>query len=260
MNFQPNRRAQSPRRLFYALTAALMLAAPVIAVAAKPQTPAPDTPLLFSSPGAGANRCSSHDFGAVQIRIGLHATLRACFQDVQVKGEAGTAFITIPREFEGRSISPEQFAELRADIVATENQMYEQAKAERQGRLPVPKAKPKPIPLGIFDHDTNRVGYAYAYAVPRTGTDGQPFAQAMMRLESFVLVRDRVIVLMMITPVEGGDDAADSFDLSEQWARAIIADNQLPNLNRKAGVETSEQPTGASGKQKTDRRRVHGVA
>ncbi len=249
--YQPFHRTPRAGLLHRLLIVGALIAAPAIATAAPI-----DAPLRFTSPRAGASDCSVNDFGAVQIRIGLHATLRACYQDVPVQHDTGTAFITVPREFEGRAITAKQFAELRADIVATENGLYEQAKRERQGREPVPQARPKPIPLGIFDHDTNRVGYAYAYAVPRTDENGKPFAQAMMRLESFVLVRGHVLVLMMIAPVRGGDDAADTFDLSENWARSIIAENQ--RIAPAIGSSQNGQPGNRSAKepepQKTGRR------
>lgn len=216
---------------------ALLLAMAVTATANAGVT---SSELLITAPEKGASSCSTHDFGAVQIRIGLHATLRACYRNISIKGEMGTAFVTVPREFEGRSVSRDEFDALRADIVKSENAMYQRARNHRKGREPVAQARPKPIPLGVFDHDTNRVGYAYAYAVPRIDDNGQSFTQAMMRLESFVLVRDRVLVLMMIAPVRDGDDAAETFEISEKWARSIVSSNLHPVAAEKP-VETGQQ-------------------
>jgi len=210
--------------------------------------------LRFDPPVQTARVCDGGDFGTVQIRIGLHSSLQACYKNVSPTGHEhnlGTAFITIPREFEGRSISERDFQLLRDDIVRSENEIYEKALAARAGKKPVAKAKPEPVPLGIFDHDTNRVGYAYAFAVPRTDASGKAFAQAMIRLESFVLIRDKVVVLMMITPVQTSEDAAQTFNLSEAWARSITALNEKSSNAESGGSVVAREPAGQETSPKT---------
>ena len=66
--------------------------------------------LRIAPPEPSASHCSSNDFGAMQIRIGLHASLQACFRNVAVRDDRGTAFVTIPREFEGRPVTRKEFA------------------------------------------------------------------------------------------------------------------------------------------------------
>jgi len=227
MNNQPG---QSPvfsfaKRCRIILASAVLMSIPTLSSAVTDDHQA----LRYDPPVQTARVCDGGDFGTVQIRIGLHSSLQACYKNVSATGQPrnqGTAFITIPREFEGRSVSQSDFELLRDDIVRSENEIYEKALAAREGKKPVAKAKPEPVPLGIFDHDTNRVGYAYAFAVPRADANGKAYAQAMIRLESFVLIGDKVVVLMMITPVQSSKDAAQTFNLSEAWARAIVALNE----------------------------------
>lgn len=222
------------------LAAALLASIPTLSGAVTDDLQA----LRYDPPVQTARACDGGDFGTVQIRIGLHSSLQACYKNVSATGRPrnrGTAFITIPREFEGRSVSQSDFELLRDDIVRSENEIYDKALAAREGKKPVAKAKPEPVPLGIFDHDTNRVGYAYAFAVPRADADGKAYAQAMIRLESFVLIGDKVIVLMMITPVQSSKDAALTFSLSESWARAIVALNQESgNDESRSKVDTNQ--------------------
>ncbi|MFK7965197.1 MAG: hypothetical protein AB8C46_14645 [Burkholderiaceae bacterium] len=222
--------------------------------------------LRYDPPVESAQVCDGGDFGTVQIRIGLHSSLQACYKNVSATGKPhhrGTAFITIPREFEGRSVSLSDFHLLRDDIVKSENEIYENALAARAGKKPVAKAKPEPVPLGIFDHDTHRVGYAYAFAVPRTDANGKAYPQAMIRLESFVLVGDKVVVLMMITPVQTSEDAAETFNLSEAWARAIIALNENPaqptSHSNSVSESSSKKPATSESSQKSrgKNRRIH---
>ena len=244
MKIQPGRNLTClfPRRYQSALFAAFLACAPALASAVIDESHA----LRYDPPVESAQVCDGGDFGTVQIRIGLHSSLQACYKNVSATGKPhhrGTAFITIPREFEGRSVSLSDFHLLRDDIVKSENEIYENALAARTGKKPVAKAKPEPVPLGVFDHDTHRVGYAYAFAVPRVDANGKAYAQAMIRLESFVLVGDKVVVLMMITPVQSSEDAAETFNLSESWARAIIALNEDPVQPAKQSGATSEAGT-----------------
>lgn len=210
--------------------------------------------LRIAAPGASASHCTSNDFGAMQIRIGLHASLQACFRNVAIRDDHGTAFVTIPREFEDRPVTREEFDALRADIVKTENAQYEASRHTRDNP-PGTDQRARPLPLGIFDYDEDRVGYAYAYAVSRLNNQGEPTAQPMMRLESFVLVGDQIIVLMVIAPVRDGDDAADTFDLSEQWARTIINDNRQRTMDTVTDKPArARQHSGASGQPALTRR------
>lgn len=237
------------RRCRFVLASALLVAIPTLSGAATDGSEA----LRFDPPVDTARVCDGGDFGTVQIRIGLHSSLQACYKNVSATGQArnqGTAFITIPREFEGRSVSQSDFELLRDDIVRSENEIYEKALAAREGKKPIAKAKPEPVPLGIFDHDTNRVGYAYAFAVPRTDASGKAYAQAMIRLESFVLIGDKVVVLMMITPVQSSKDAAQTFNLSEAWARAIVALNE--ESRRKTGAIEQAGAMESSGEKNRD--------
>ena len=90
--------------------------------------------LRYDPPVQTARVCDGGDFGTVQIRIGLHSSLQACYKNVSATGQLrnqGTAFITIPREFEGRSVSQSDFELLRDDIVRSENEIYEKALAAR---------------------------------------------------------------------------------------------------------------------------------
>jgi hypothetical protein len=86
----------------------------------------------------------------------------------------------------------------------------------------------------VFDYTRERVGYAYAYAVAERNDDGATTMQTMMRTESFILVNNRVILLMLIAPVADGQGASVAFDLSENWAKAIIAASQVKSQTAKA--------------------------
>lgn len=185
--------------------------------------------MRLAAPAADAAPCSEADFGAVQIRIGLHATLQACYKDVPVRAHStGTAFVSIPREFETRQVSGAEFERFRADVVKAENASREaeddSRRRRRLGHTDAPPA-PRAVPLGVFDDAPGRVGYAYAYALAERQPDGRTEIQTMMRTESFVLVNGRVVMLMLVAPVEDGNMAADAFDLSEDWARRIVAAN-----------------------------------
>lgn len=184
--------------------------------------------MQLAAPEPGSLPCTEADFGAVQIRIGLHATLKACFRAVELGGTQGTAFVSVPREFENRHLTRTEFDRFRAGIVETENAFRrtedEHRKKRQRGDSDARKAQAA-VPLGIFDDAPDRVGYAYAYALSERGDDGKTRIQTMLRAESFVLVNGRVLLLMLITPVADGNMAADTFDLSENWAKAIVAAN-----------------------------------
>jgi hypothetical protein len=203
--------------------AAAILAAPLSTSAA----PAPelDNNVVIGAPNATSEACTESDFGAVQIRIGLFATLAACYREVEMHGNFGTAFVTVPREFEGRSISALEFDSFRQDVKQSEDHFRTRARSERTGD-PASRSAGEPIPLGVFDYTRERVGYAYAYSVTERGEDGTTSVQTMMRTESFVLVNNRVILLMLIAPVADGEGASVAFDLSENWAKAIIKASQ----------------------------------
>lgn len=212
----------TPRRLFALL---LCLISPWIKAEVIGQ---PAGELRLAAPAAQAVPCSEADFGAVQIRLGLHASLEACYRDVRVQDQTGTAFVSIPREFESRVISDAEFERFRTEVVELEN-ASRRAEDERRrrrelGHADAPPA-PRAVPLGIFDDAPGRVGYAYAYALAERDADGHTEIRTMMRTESFVLVRGRVVLLMLVTPIEDGQMAADTFDMSEAWARTIIAEN-----------------------------------
>lgn len=198
--------------------------AAILSTASASTSGGPDN-VVIGAPNPGSQVCTDADFGAVQIRIGLFATLAACYREVDMDGRFGTAFVTVPREFEGRTVSRLEFDAFRADVKQTEDQFRRRSSEDRaaQGRN---TSAAEPIPLGVFDYTRERVGYAYAYAVAEQADDGTTSVQTMMRTESFVLVNNRVILLMLIAPVADGEGASVAFDLSERWADAIIKASQ----------------------------------
>ena len=180
------------------------------------------SPVVIGAPNESSQICTEDDFGAVQIRIGLFATLAACFREVEMQGRFGTAFVTLPREFEDRTITRGEFNAFRADVKQSEDQFRRRSRDSRIG-IASNQNDSQPIPLGVFDYTNDRVGYAYAYAIAEETADGNTTMQTMMRTESFVLVNNRVILLMIIAPVNDGAGASIAFDLSENWAKAIVA-------------------------------------
>lgn len=211
--------------------AAAVLSAPLTAWTA----PAPELEhdVVIGAPNPTSQACTEADFGAVQIRIGLFATLAACYREVEMGGNFGTAFVTVPREFEGRSVSALEFDAFRADVKQSEDQFRTRARDKRTGDATSANTG-EPIPLGVFDYTRERVGYAYAYAVAERDDDGTTSMQTMMRTESFILVNNRVILLMLIAPVADGQGASVAFDLSENWAKAIIAASQIKSQPARA--------------------------
>ncbi|MGB7183329.1 MAG: hypothetical protein WBD51_15425 [Burkholderiaceae bacterium] len=194
-----------------------------VAAAASASAAAIDAGVIIGAPNNASQQCDEADFGAVQIRIGLFATLAACYRDVEMDGKFGTAFVTVPREFEGRTISRSEFDTFRADVKESEDQFRRRSREARTAGESNKSVGSQPIPLGVFDYTSERVGYAYAYAVAEPNDHGGYTSQTMMRTESFVYVNDRVILLMIIAPVDNGSGASVAFDLSEQWAKAIIS-------------------------------------
>lgn len=194
----------------------LLIASPVSAT-----TQAAPVPLAISSPAPGATLCSEADFGAVQIRIGLHATLHSCFRGVALDHAIGTAIVSVPREFESREIGAAEFDAFRADVMRIENAARDAANDSIRatpGRLSV-------VPLGVFDDGRDRIGYAYAYEVRVRTPAGTETWQTMMRTETFVRVKDRVLLLMVIVPLEDGDAVQQAFAVCEMWAARIVAEN-----------------------------------
>ncbi|MEZ5652743.1 MAG: hypothetical protein R3E87_19575 [Burkholderiaceae bacterium] len=184
--------------------------------------------MVLAAPAPDALPCTEADFGAVQIRIGLHASLAACFRDVPLPATSGTAFVSIPREFESRVVSQADFERFRNEVIEVEN-ASRRAEDERRQRRELGKSDaepaPRTVPLGVFDDAPGRVGYAYAYALIERDDKGKTEIRTMMRTESFILVNGRVVLLMLVAPIDDGDMASNTFDMSEAWARTIIAEN-----------------------------------
>ncbi len=190
--------------------------------------------VVIDAPNESSQACTDADFGAVQIRIGLHATLAACFRDVEMNGDLGTAFVTVPREFEGKTLSRKEFETFQEEIRESEESFRRRAQRERPARKAAiddgqRRQTTEPVALGVFDFTEDRVGYAYAYAINELDENGQYRVQPMMRTESFVLVNGRVILLMLIAPVNDGAGASMAFDLSETWAQRIVSASAASN-------------------------------
>ncbi len=185
--------------------------------------------LKIAAPDVPAKRCTPDDFGTVAIRIGFHASLQDCYREIELSGQQATAFVTVPREFDEREITDEHFARLRDDIARSETAQYERSKLEGRpvSTQTTVNGESSAIPLGVFDNAINRIGYAYAFGVTRAEKDGRATTQAMMRTETFIHVRDTVVVMLLIAPIDSGASAGAVFDLSERWANAIIAANAV---------------------------------
>jgi|GEM_PF-7091789 len=198
--------------------------------------------VVIEAPNASSQACTEADFGAVQIRIGLHATLAACFRDVEMNGDLGTAFVTVPREFEGRTLSIKEFEAFQKEIRETEERFRVHAQKDNANdarRSSEPRQTTEPVALGVFDFSKDRVGYAYAYAINEVDRLGQYRVQPMLRTESFVLVNGRVILLMLIAPVNDGGGANETFDLSETWAQRIVSASAESNSSSFAAAQKS---------------------
>jgi hypothetical protein len=203
---------------------------------------APTQNVVIEAPNPSSQTCTEADFGAVQIRIGLHATLAACFRDVEMNGDLGTAFVTVPREFEGRTLSVKEFETFQEEIRVTEEGFRIRANQDDSSdtsgtrRDSDRRQATEPVALGVFDFSKDRVGYAYAYAINEVDTQGVYRVQPMMRTESFVLVNGRVILLMLIAPVNDGVGATETFNLSEAWARRIVSASAASKASSIASV------------------------
>ncbi len=187
------------------------------------------TALKMAPPEGPATACTADEFTTIAIRIGFHASLQACYHDIQSMGRQATAFVTIPREFDNKSIDAEQFTRLRGEIARSETAQFKKSQLAKptKSRQAAPGAEPAALPLGVFDNNAGRIGYAYAFGVEKVDQSGHSSTQAMMRTETFVHVRDKVVVVMIIAPVQGSESAAVLFELSERWAQAIVAANVL---------------------------------
>lgn len=180
--------------------------------------------LRMTPPDVPARACSADDFSTVAIRIGFHASLKACYREIRLDEHEATAFVTVPREFDYKRVSPEEFAALRADIARMETLQFKKSEASKTAGA-TPRNDNEAIALGVFDNNAGRIGYAYAFGIQSTDVAGRSVTQAMMRTETFVHVDETVVVVMIIAPVDSGKAAGAVFDVSERWSQAIVAAN-----------------------------------
>ena len=149
----------------------------------------------------------------------------------------GVALATVPAEFDGRTVSPEEFRQLRKKVFREQSVRL---RAERDmsesmpGEPPTHASTPMSLfvrvrtPLGVFLNENNHIGFADLVPMHTTaGPADQQILYPMIQLETWVLVKGRVIKLFQLSPISGMTTVGEGFVMADDWARRLNGGERL---------------------------------
>jgi hypothetical protein len=149
----------------------------------------------------------------------------------------GVAVAAVPAEFDGRTVSPEEFRQLRKKIFREQSVRL---RAERDmsesmpGEPPTHASTPMSLfvrvrtPLGVFLNENNYIGFADLVPMhTAVRPPGQQNLYPMIQLETWVLVKGQVVKLVQMSPISGMTTVGEGFVMADDWARRLNGGERL---------------------------------